>query len=129
MTKIYREFFDRGTLRKEIYYDSETSLISELKQYNVDGSLMLHVNPSVPTTLEQAKTSFSFKIAGYNATYVDEDALRAEESLQAVERAREQRIEAERRIEQRRREAAAHEARMKAAERYIGRTLGSDELC
>ncbi len=127
MLKIHREFFDDGFIKKELYYDEATTIVSEIKRYSPDGSLLLHMQGDGSVKLEDALQEIPTQ--GLDASYVDEDALRAEESRERLERAREVRLAAERLVEERRRVAADAEARLKAAERFIGRQLGSNDLC
>jgi hypothetical protein len=128
MTKIYREFFDNGNIKKEIYYDEVTTIVSEWKRYNIDGTLMLRMLGDGTVKLEDTIKTASFIQPSSDPSYIDEDALRTEDNRESLERAREARIEGERRIEERRRQAAEHEARLRAAERFIGRQLGSNDL-
>lgn len=131
MIKIHREFFDNGNLKNELYYDSETTIVSEIKCYDSDGNLMLATLPKHETKLD---TLLSLTVVGFNkklltdASYIDEEALRAEESRERIERARLARIETERAIEEHRVEMAAQEAKRRASERYIGKTLKNGEL-
>jgi regulator of protease activity HflC (stomatin/prohibitin superfamily) len=126
MTKVHREFFDNGNIKKELYYDSETTIVSEMKRYDIHGTLLLRMGGDGTVHLEDMLKKI--ELTSEDASYVDEDALQEEQSREAVERAREARMAEQRRIDEQRRAAAEAEARLKAAERFIGRTLGDNDL-
>ena len=128
MVKIYREFFDGGGLKRELYYDSDTMIVSEIKKYNADGSLIFSGRMEHETTLDAALKTVKFTDLATDPSFLDEEAIRDEESREAVERSRERREALERQIEERRRSEREAEARLKLAERYIGRTLGDNDL-
>jgi hypothetical protein len=126
MTKVHREFFDNGNIKKEIYYDSETTIVSEMKRYDINGFLLLRMAGDGTMHLEDMLKKI--ELTSDNASYVDEDALREEQSRERLERAREDRLAEQRRVEEQRRASAEAEARLKASERFLGRTLGSNDL-
>jgi hypothetical protein len=131
MTKIHREFFKDGILKREVFYDSETTIVLEMKRYNPDGSLIFSGDVEYKIKLEDFLKPVSIDTNRdrlSDTAYVDEEALQTEQAREEADMARELREAEEERRQGFIRAAAESEARLKSAERFIGRQLGSNDL-
>jgi hypothetical protein len=121
MVKIYREFFSNGNIKKEIYYYSETGIVSEIKSYNLDGVLFLCTNEEGMTLETAIKEDDKVKKEPPDALYIAQEAFRTEMSRIEIEVSIRRREIEERRV-------AEEAAKTRLAERYTGRTLKNGEL-